>query len=158
MVILLDCGVNLLDQPVYTIDGSFLMNKDMILFWIPTALFCFAMGAAGVLNLIRFEGQQESMTALGYPVYLMSILGVAKVSGVIALLIPKTPLLKEWAYAGFTFDLLGASASHAFAGHSPPEVIVPLVVLAIAAASYFLRPPERRLALSNGGNRGVTPA
>lgn len=121
------------------------MNKRTILYWAVTGLFCFAMGSAGVLNLIRFEGQRESMVDLGYPVYLMSILGVAKVSGVIALLIPGTPLLKEWAYAGFTFDLLGAASSHAFAGHTPPEIIAPIVVLAIAVASYRLRPPSRRL-------------
>ncbi|MEM6471448.1 MAG: DoxX family protein [Planctomycetota bacterium] len=124
------------------------MTKSKIIYWILTALFCLAMGAAGVLNLIRFEGQQESMTGLGYPVYLMSILGVAKVLGVIALLIPRTPLLKEWAYAGFTFDLLGASASHAFAGHSPPEIIVPLVFLAVLFGSYWLRPSTRRLSLA----------
>ncbi|MEM1067306.1 MAG: DoxX family protein [Planctomycetota bacterium] len=121
------------------------MTKRNIIYWILTPLFCLAMGAAGVLNLIRFEGQQESITGLGYPVYLMSILGVAKILGVIALLIPKTPLLKEWAYAGFTFDLLGASASHAFAGHSPPEVIVPLVFLAVLFGSYWSRPPTRRI-------------
>ncbi|MEM1225477.1 MAG: DoxX family protein, partial [Planctomycetota bacterium] len=114
-------------------------------YWIATGLFCLAMGPAGVLNLIRFEGQQESITALGYPVYLMSILGVAKVLGVIALLIPKTPLLKEWAYAGFTFDLLGAAASHAFVGDPPPEIIAPLVLLAIAIASYRMRPSSRRM-------------
>ena len=88
------------------------MNGKQIGYWFLTGLFCLAMGAAGVLNLIRFEGQQEAMRSLGYPVYLMTILGVAKVLGVIALWIPRTPLLKEWAYAGFTFDLLGASASH----------------------------------------------
>lgn len=123
------------------------MNARVIGYWLPTGLFCLAMGAAGVLNLIRFEGQQVSMTELGYPVYLMSILGVAKVLGVIALLVPKTPLLKEWAYAGFTFDLLGASASHGFVGDAIPEVIVPLVLLAVMTGSYLLRPPSRSLTL-----------
>ncbi|MEL6899158.1 MAG: DoxX family protein [Planctomycetota bacterium] len=86
------------------------MNRSTIFYKTLTALFCLAMGAAGVFNLIRFEGQQQSITGLGYPVYLMSILGVAKILGVIALFIPRMPLLKEWAYAGFTFDLLGATA------------------------------------------------
>ena len=123
------------------------MNAKVIGYWLLTGLFCMAMGVGGVLNLIRFEGQQEAMTELGYPVYLMSILGIAKVLGVIALLIPKTPLLKEWAYAGFTFDLLGASVSHGFAGHPVPQVIVPLVFLAVMAGSYFLRPASRCLSL-----------
>ena len=120
------------------------MSKKQISYWAVTALFCLAMGISGILNLIRFEGMQDAITGLGYPAYLMSILGVAKILGVIVLLIPKMPLLKEWAYAGFTFDMLGASASHAFSGHSVPEIIVPLVVLSIAAGSYCLRPNDRR--------------
>ncbi|MEM6689823.1 MAG: DoxX family protein [Planctomycetota bacterium] len=124
------------------------MSTHPILYWIFTGLFCVAMSMGGVLNLIRFEGQQESMAALGYPIYLMTILGVAKVSGVFALLIPKTPLLKEWAYAGFTFDLLGASASHAFSRHSLSEIITPLIILTLAIASYLLRPQSRRLRLA----------
>jgi uncharacterized membrane protein YphA (DoxX/SURF4 family) len=106
------------------------------------------MTAGGTMNLMRAEMQKEAMAALGYPEYLMTILGVAKILGVIALLIPKTPLLKEWAYAGFTFDLLGAAASHAFNGDAIVEAIVPLVILAIAIASYFLRPSSRRLQLA----------
>jgi hypothetical protein len=90
------------------------------------------------------EPQQEAMANLGYPMYLMTILGAAKILGVIALLAPRLPLLKEWAYAGFTFDMLGASASHAFVGDSPAEIVTPLVVLALAIASYCLRPPARK--------------
>ncbi|MEO1528179.1 MAG: DoxX family protein [Planctomycetota bacterium] len=122
------------------------MNRPTMSYWLFTGLFSLSMGAAGVLNLVRFEGQQTSMVSLGNPIYLMSILGVAKVLGVIALLIPKAPLLKEWAYAGFTFNLFGASASHAFAGHAPPEIIVPLALFALAVASYKTRPPERCIA------------
>ncbi len=121
------------------------MNKQLIGYWLTTVLFCLAMGAGGTMNLIRAEVQQEAMAALGYPDYLMTILGVAKVLGVFALLVPHAPLLKEWAYAGFTFDLLGAAASHAFVGDPMAETVVPLVILAIAAASYYLRPASRRL-------------
>ena len=103
------------------------------------------MAGGGVSNLTGVEAQRESMVSLGYPVYLMTILGVAKLAGVVALLLPRQPLLKEWAYAGFTFDLLGASASHAFSGHAVKEVIIPLVLLAIAMTSYFLRPSTRRI-------------
>ena len=121
------------------------MNVRLIGYWLATGLFCLAMGSGGTMNLLRAEVQRESMAALGYPEYLMTILGVAKVLGVIALLLPRTALLKEWAYAGFTFDLLGASASHAFAGDPIVETIIPLVVLSIAFVSYCLRPPQRRL-------------
>lgn len=89
------------------------------------------------------------MATLGYPEYLMTILGVAKISGVIALLIPGLPLLKEWAYAGFTFDILGASASHAFVGDPVGEILIPLVLLTICIASYCWRPPSRRLESSH---------
>ena len=124
------------------------MNKRLIGYWVATALFCLAMIAGGSMNLMRAEMQKEAMTALGYPDYLMTILGVAKILGVIALLIPGVPLLKEWAYAGFTFDLLGAAASHAFVGDALAEIIMPLVILAFAAASYCLRPPTRRIQLA----------
>ena len=130
------------------------MNKQVVGYWAVTALFCLAMMASGAMNLLRVEQMSEAITALGYPEYLMTILGVAKVLGVIALLIPGAPLLKEWAYAGFTFDLLGASASHAFVGDPIAETIVPVVVLGIAAASYFLRPTTRRLQLATINTAG----
>jgi len=128
------------------------MNKRLIGYWVATALFCLAMTAGGSMNLMRAEMQKEAMTALGYPDYLMTILGVAKILGVVALLIPGVPLLKEWAYAGFTFDLLGAAASHAFVSDPIAETIVPLVVLAIAIASYCLRPANRRLQLATNSS------
>lgn len=121
------------------------MNTRVIGYWAVTVLFCMAMAGSGMMNLLRSEALKESITALGYPEYLMTILGVAKVLGVIALLLPGFPLLKEWAYAGFTFDLLGAAASHAFVGHPLIEMIVPLVFLGLAMASYQLRPAIRRL-------------
>ncbi len=132
------------------------MNKQLIGYWLATALFCLAMTAGGMMNLIRADMQKEAMAALGYPEYLMTILGVAKILGVIALLIPGVPLLKEWAYAGFTFDLLGAAASHAFNGDAFVEAIVPLVILAIAIASYFLRPSSRRLRLATASSASPT--
>ena len=129
------------------------MNKRVIGYWIATAMFCLVMTAGGTMNLLRVEPQQEAMAKLGYPMYLMTILGVAKILGVIAVLAPKLPLLKEWAYAGFTFDMLGAAASHAFVGDSPAEIATPLVVLVIAIASYWLRPPTRRLECDEAANR-----
>jgi hypothetical protein len=121
------------------------MHKQMIGYWLTTGVFGVAMAAGGTMNLLHADIQKESIAALGYPEYLMTILGTAKLLGVVALLIPGVPLLKEWAYAGFTFDLLGASASHAFVGDPPMEILLPLVILGIAATSYQLRPPTRRL-------------
>lgn len=124
------------------------MNNRLLGYWIATGLFCLAMTAGGVMNLMHFEVQKESIEKLGYPEYLMTILGTAKLLGVFALLIPGMQLLKEWAYAGFTFDLLGASASHAFVADSLMETALPLIILGIAAISYFLRPQSRRLAIN----------
>ena len=122
------------------------MNKKLIGYWLATALFCLAMAAGGTMNLMRVEMQKESMTALGYPEYLMTILGVAKLSGAAALLAPGLARLKEWAYAGFAFDLLGATVSHAAVGDPASDTLRPFVVLLVAAASYALRPAGRRLA------------
>ncbi|MEM6691697.1 MAG: DoxX family protein [Planctomycetota bacterium] len=83
------------------------MKMRFVIYWIATGPFCFAIRSAGVLNVIRFEREPVSISALGYSVYLMTILGVAKIFGVTALLTPKPPLLKEWAYARFVLICLG---------------------------------------------------
>ena len=86
------------------------------------------------------------MTALGYPSYFMTILGAAKLLGVAAVLAPGLPLLKEWAYAGFAFNLIGAVATHIAVADPIGEWLPPLVLLGLGAASYVLRPASRRLA------------
>jgi hypothetical protein len=100
-----------------------------------------------------------AMSGLGYPLYFMTIIGFAKVLGAAAVLIPGRPLLKEWAYAGLTFNLLGATASHAFSGDPFDHTIRPFMILMIGAASYLLRPESRRLPQSlsfAGGPAGTT--
>jgi hypothetical protein len=94
---------------------------------------------------MRVEFMVERLAELGYPPYFIVILGTGKLLGVVALLAPGRPLLKEWAYAGFAFDLIGAIASHAFAGDPLGETVRPGFMLAIGAASYLLRPAARRL-------------
>lgn len=120
------------------------MPRRRLAYWIATALFCglFALGGAG--HLARAAWVAEGMQRLGYPPYVMTLLGVAKLLGVAALLAPRRPLLKEWAYAGFAFDLLGAAASHAFVGDFS-QTWRPAFVLVLGIASYLLRPAERRL-------------
>ena len=113
-----------------------------------TGLFCLAMTGGGFMNLIREEHQREELALLGYPVYVMTILGAGKILGVIAVLIPRAKLLKEWAYAGFTFLLIGATASHIFAGDALGETITPVIVFSLGMTSYLLRPTSRRLQIS----------
>jgi hypothetical protein len=91
------------------------------------------------------------MAELGYPAYFVTILGIAKLLGGTAILAPRFPRLKEWAYAGIAFDLLGASASHAAVGHPAAKVVVPLVLCGIAAASWALLPERERWATGPDG-------
>jgi len=121
------------------------MERRTLGFWIVTGLFVAMMSFSGTAHLFRLAPVVEGMTHLGYPAYVMTILGVAKLLGVGVVLMPGRPLLKEWAYAGFTFNLLGATASHAFSGDPIAEVLPPAVVLLLGLASYALRPASRRI-------------
>lgn len=114
-------------------------------YWIATGVFCAVLTFSSVMHGFRVGPMLESMTALGYPPYFMTILGTAKFFGVVALLVPGRPLLKEWAYAGFAFNLLGATATHAFAGDPLSEFVGPVVLLGIGAVSYLSRPADRRV-------------
>lgn len=116
------------------------------IYWGVTILFCLIMGFSGFAHSTHLEMMVESMTALGYPTYFMTILGIAKLAGVATVLAPGLPLLKEWAYAGLSFNLVGAVATHVFVGDPVAESIPPVVVLLLGAASYLLRPASRRLA------------
>jgi hypothetical protein len=121
------------------------LERRALAYWIATGIFCTGVGFSGLAHTAKLEPIVEAMTNLGYPVYFMTIIGMAKLFGVVALLSPGRPLLKEWAYAGFTFNLIGATASHAFAGDPLSHTIRPALLLLVCAASYLLRPTERRL-------------
>jgi len=116
-----------------------------ITYWTTTIIFCLGMGAGGFFDITVNEQVREGLGKLGYPAYLGYILGFWKLAGVAALLAPGTPRVKEWAYAGFVFNLTGASASHAFVGDPLAMVIVPLIGVALGGVSYCTRPPERSL-------------
>src|SRR5687768_15618469 len=101
-------------------------------YWVTTALVALAMVMGGVMDLLGPPDLVEGMAHLGYPAYFMLILGVWKVLGGAAILAPRLPLVKEWAYAGIAFDLTGAAASHAFSGDPLSNVMTPMVLLALA--------------------------
>lgn len=113
------------------------MKKIKIAYWTLTILFALGMLQSGIVQLIQSEGSQELMDLLGYPMYVQTILGIAKILGAVVVVLKTFKTLKEWAYAGFAFDLIGASASGAFIGEIL-VVIVPLVYLAVMFLSYFL--------------------
>jgi uncharacterized membrane protein YphA (DoxX/SURF4 family) len=116
-----------------------------VAYWIATALTAFVFIAGGATDLARPPFMIESMAKLGYPAYMLLILGVWKVLGGVVVLTPGLPTLKEWAYAGMIFDLTGAAASHAAVGEPASEIIPPLVISVIVMASWALRSPGRRL-------------
>lgn len=119
------------------------MKLKSFVYWTTTALTAASMAASAELYLTRNRKMMGQFKALGYPDYFPTILGVFKLLGVAALLAPRRGLLKEWAYAGFSFTFLGAAGSH-LAERQEAEAAAPLVSLGILAASYLTRPPERR--------------
>jgi hypothetical protein len=115
-------------------------------YWTATGLtaFVFLSGGAAYLAGARFA--VAGVAELGYPAYFVTLLGFSKTLGGLAVLAPRLPRVKEWAYAGMAFDLTAAAVSHAAVGHPAVKVMVPLVLLAIVAASWALRPAARTLA------------
>jgi hypothetical protein len=126
------------------------MTTRTAVYWTATILTAFFFLTGGAANLYRVDATVQGMVALGYPVYFVSIIGMWKVLGSLAILAPRLPRLKEWAYAGIAFDLTGATFSHLAMDHPAAKAIVPLVLLGIAAASWALRPPSRVLGAPAG--------
>ena len=131
-------------------------KRDRIIYWISTIWLSLGMLATGIQQLLKvqLEGAVAppgvyGITLLGYPVYFLTILGVWKILGVIVLLIPKFPLLKEWAYAGFFFLTTGAIFSHIASGNSVNEILPSLLLLALTIVSWYFRPATRKLILVN---------
>lgn len=121
------------------------MKKSKIIYWAVTGFLAFGMTAGGVQQLFQIGGYVEIVTGLGYPQYLLSILGAWKLLGVIAILIPGFLLIKEWAYAGFFFAMSGAAISHITMGQPFVEAIPSLVLLTMTILSWYFRPENRRL-------------
>jgi hypothetical protein len=119
------------------------MRTKKIGYWVSTVIVALLMlsGGAAQVSLMNAEG----FTRLGYPVYFMVLLGVWKLLGGVALLAPRFPRLKEWAYAGVFFDFSGAAVTAAATGSGAGHVIAPLVCVAILFASWALRPESRTL-------------
>ena len=131
-------------------------KRNKIIYWIATIWLASGMLSTGLFQLFKAKGEGAlappgvyGITHLGYPVYFLTILGVWKILGVAALLIPKFPLLKEWAYAGFFFVMSGAVFSH-IAAHDPMKELFPgLLLLALTVISWYFRPAARKLIPAN---------
>ncbi len=120
-------------------------NTIKITYWISTLLVSFAMLSSGIIQLLLVPFEVEAIAKLGYPAYFLLIIGGWKILGVIAILIPKYPLLKEWAYAGFFFTMTGAFFSHTAVG-DPFGMMFPSILLTILiVVSWHTRPETRQL-------------
>jgi|SRR5579859_1027117 len=123
-------------------------KRNKIIYWIATLWLALGMLSTGAVQLFKAkegQGGLDSITHLGYPVYLLTILGVWKTLGVVALLVPKFSLLKEWAYAGFFFAMSGAIFSHIASGDSVNKIFPSLLLLILTVVSWYFRPSDRKI-------------
>jgi len=131
-----------------------------ILYWIATVWLALGMLSTGLVQLFKAkegQGGVDMITHLGYPVYLLTLLAVWKILGVVALLIPKYPLLKEWAYAGFFFIMSGAIFSHIVLRDGMNEIFPALLLLILTMVSWYFRPANRKLSALAPGRILVKP-
>ncbi|MNK60113.1 hypothetical protein D3C87_792400 [compost metagenome] len=119
-------------------------KKNKIIYWIATLWLALGMTATGIVQLIPVKEEAEMIQHLGYPLYFLTLLGVWKLLGVIAILIPKFGLLKEWAYAGFFFAMSGAVVSHLAVGDGASALFGPTLLIVLTVISWFYRPETRK--------------
>ncbi len=123
-------------------------KKSKIVYWVSTILIVLGMLPGGIGQIFHAKWSLALFQNLGFPLYLLAVIGTWKVLGSIALLIPRFPLVKEWAYAGFFFAMSGAVVSHIASGDqigaSSPSVLLILIVV-----SWYFRPAERKIISAN---------
>ncbi|MEQ9187833.1 MAG: DoxX family protein [Cryomorphaceae bacterium] len=124
-------------------------KRNKIIYWVTTALVVFGMTGSGIAQLLHLEEMSGIIAHLGYPSYIMYIIGVWKLLGVVVILIPKFGLVKEWAYAGFFFLMSGALVSHLFMGDEGSAVFGPLFQLIFIVTSWYFRPASRKIAAAS---------
>jgi hypothetical protein len=127
-------------------------KRKRIIYWFSTIWLALGMISTGLVQLFKAkegQGGVDMITHLGYPVYLLTLLGIWKILGVTAVLFPKLNLLKEWAYAGFFFVMTGAIFSHIFSGDSISEIFPSLLLLILTLISWYFRPANRKIIAIN---------
>ncbi|MES2431726.1 MAG: DoxX family protein [Bacteroidota bacterium] len=120
-------------------------KRNKIIYWIATIWLSLGMVSSGIVQLLKVKEEVDLFTHLGYPLYFMTMLAICKFLGVITVLLPKLPLLKEWAYAGFFFAMAGAIFSHIVLGDGAKETFPPVLLLVLTLASWYFRPADRKL-------------
>jgi uncharacterized membrane protein YphA (DoxX/SURF4 family) len=117
-----------------------------IAYWSTTILLSLAYFAGGVADVLQPDPVKEAAAQVGYPLLFFTILGVWKLAAAVAVIAPRLPRAKEWAYAGIAINLSSAAITHAAANHAPGDIATPIFILAMALVSYTTRPESRRLA------------
>lgn len=123
------------------------MNKrNKIIYWVATIWLALGMVSTAIVQLIQMDEEiAKTSVTLGYPTYFLTIIGVWKILGVLIVLMPKYPLLKEWAYAGFFFLMSGAIISHLAVGDGAIELFGPSLLIVLTIISWYFRPDDRKL-------------
>ena len=121
-------------------------KRNKIIYWVSTIWLALGLLSGAIFQLMRMDDDVKNFTHLGYPLYLLTILGIWKILGVIALLTPKFALIKEWAYAGIFFTMSGALISHLIMGDAIGETFPSVLTLILVIASWYFRPRERKIA------------
>ena len=120
-------------------------KRKRIIYWIFTLWMSLGMVSTAIVQLMQNKDELDNFNGLGYPTYLMTILGIWKILGVIAILIPKRLLLKEWAYAGFFFVMSGAIISHLIVGDPAGRTFPAVLLLVLVIISWYFRPDNRKI-------------
>ncbi len=123
-------------------------KASKIIYWIATPWLSLGMVSTGIVQLLKAkegQGGLDMVTNLGYPMYIVTILGIWKILGVIAILVPRFPLVKEWAYAGFFFAMTGAIFSHLASGNSVSEIFPALLLLVLTMVIWYFRSYDGKL-------------
>jgi hypothetical protein len=119
-------------------------KRNKIIYWIATLWLALGMTSTGLVQLMKSKEEVDKITHLGYPLYFLTLLGVWKILGVVAVLMPKFPVVKEWAYAGFFFAMSGAAFSHVASGNPPGEIFPSLLLLTLTLVSWYFRSANRK--------------
>ena len=120
-------------------------KRNKIIYWVATIWLALGMTSTGIVQLLKVKEEVDMMAHLGYPVYFLSIIGVWKILGAVAVLAPRFPLLKEWAYAGFFFVMTGAIVSHVVLGDDAKEFFGPGLLIVLTVVSWYFRPANRKV-------------
>jgi uncharacterized membrane protein YphA (DoxX/SURF4 family) len=120
-------------------------KRDKIIYWFSTIWLSLGMVSTGIVQIIHMDEEVKKMKDLGFPSYFLTIIGIWKLLGVIAILLPKFPILKEWAYAGFFFLMSGAIFTHFAVADKTVTYFGPMLLLLLTIISWYFRPVERKV-------------